>query len=127
MSPRLKLAAISGFVIVIGVGLVALANADLVLAVLGILTIAAGFASLAASEYTHRPSRRLPEGMRPQKLQVSTLVLGSEMRITAIAVLPGGYVRPRKTDPSFDARRVQGVTLASENDYELERKRQRRP
>jgi hypothetical protein len=55
-----------------------------------------------------------------------TLHLREGSRILCIAIRPGGYVPPRKSDPRFDARDVTAVTQATEVDCAAELERQRR-
>jgi hypothetical protein len=53
-----------------------------------------------------------------------SLELRDGRRITCIAVRPGGYVPPRKTDPPFDARDTVAVVRATEADCLAESERQ---
>jgi hypothetical protein len=75
-------------------------------------------------------STRLPERLRnvvPRSEWRRTLVsvkLRDGRRITCIAVRPGGYVPPRKTDPPFDARDTVAVVPANQADWLAESERQ---
>jgi hypothetical protein len=76
------------------------------------------------------PSTRLPERLRnvvPRNEWRRTLVsleLRDGRRITCVAVRPGGYVPPRKTDPPFGARDTVAVVPATDADWLAESERQ---
>jgi hypothetical protein len=77
-----------------------------------------------------RPSTRLPVHLRAPvpaatwRRSPVTLQLRDGSRVLCIAVLPGGYVPPRKTDPRFDVREVVAVSLSTEAECATEGERQ---
>jgi hypothetical protein len=113
--------------------LVGVANggaAGAVVTVLGIGVLASAcFGGIATTRWLC-PSTRLPERLRnvvPRGEWRRTLVsleLRDGRRITCVAVRPGGYVPPRKTDPPFDARDTVAVVPATEADCLAESERQ---
>lgn len=56
-----------------------------------------------------------------------SLELKDGRRITATGVLAGGYVLPRRTDPSFNAEDVVAVHPATAEEIDEERRRQAGP
>ena len=97
------------------------------LVALGACTVALGVALVVMTLRNYGPTRRIPGELVPEQQSVATpytLHLRDGRRITAIAILPGGYLRPRSTDPAFDARDVVRVEPASAEDLDAERRRQ---
>jgi hypothetical protein len=95
---------------------------------IGALVVAC-FGGIATTRWLG-PSTRLPERLRngvPRSEWRRTLVsleLRDGRRITCVAVRPGGYVPPRKTDAPFDARDTVAVVPATEADCLAESERQ---
>ena len=134
MTAKTQLLGIGTAVVLLGLSVVILGAATgggtgTVLVVLGSATTVAGVTVVAATRSLYGPSRRLPEHLRQQAPPPTphTLVLDDGRQITALAVLRGGYLRPRATDPVFDARNVVSVTESSAEDLEIERLRQQGP
>ena len=131
MAPRTQLLGMGTAVVLMGLVLVILGatasdGIGTVLVVLGAATSVLGVTLVLATRSTYGPSRRLREHLRQQAPPPTphTLVLDDGQRVTAIAVFRGGYLRPRATDPAFDARNVVSVTPSSAEDLEIERLRQ---
>jgi hypothetical protein len=100
------------------------------IAVLGVVAVMlAGVCAIETMRWL-RPSTRLPEHLRNSvpvaawRRSPVTLQLRDGTRVRCVAVRPGGYVPPRKTDPRFDAREVTVMTTSTEADCTTERERQ---
>jgi len=100
------------------------------IAVLGVLALMlAGVGAIETMRWL-RPSTRLPEHLRNSvpvaawRRSPVTLQLRDGTRILCVAIRPGGYVPPRKSDPRFDAREVKVMTPSTEADCNSERERQ---
>jgi hypothetical protein len=117
--------------LLLGLGLSAGGGVGLLLVVcsVAVLVLSTVIAITALRQFG--PDRRLPEHLRdqphlaPTDPQPYTLVLSDGRTITGLAVFRGGYLRPRPTDPPFDAREVVNVALSSEEELVAEDERQR--
>jgi hypothetical protein len=95
----------------------------------GLAVMLAGLGTIETMRWL-RPSTRLPEHLRNSVPSAAwrrspvTLQLSDGTRILCVAIRPGGYVPPRKTDPHFDAREVTAVIPSTEADCVTERHRQ---
>jgi hypothetical protein len=114
--------AIGAISIAAGVG--GLATATPILRVFGGLLVAVGLVQVVAAMVTYRRKRRLPASVRSPAPGIANLTLRDGSRVTAIAVLRGGYLRPRSTDPAFDARDVIAIEPSAPSDFVSERSRQ---
>lgn len=126
MTAKAQWLARSGGLVLFGLLVVAVGVADgddprLVAMIGGAFAISGG-ALTAHVLRSFTPDRRLPEHLRHQEEPSAprTLVLTGGQRILAIEVLSGGYVTARRTDPSFDARDVVDVTVATRTELEVE-------
>lgn len=132
MSPRTVMLAMAAFAVTAGaaitlVGIDDESGTSWILIGLGGSTTVLGLAVALVAIARFGPRRRLAPHLRPARQPRTTpftLTLRDARRVTALAVFPGGYVAPRRTDPRFDARDVVAVSLSTPEELEEERVRQ---